>query len=528
MTTTNNSTSVVRYFHISLPLLIGLLIYIQTLAYGNQILGDPDTYLHIAVGRWIIANYTVPHHGIFSLAMPDAPWVAHEWMAEVILAWLFDHFGWTGLVAATALCAAVALAILLRVLLRMLDPVHALIAVVLAYFLMLPHLLARPDIFALPILVTWSAALVAARGEGRAPRPWLALLMTFWANLHGGFMFGLGLMALFAGEAVIEALDRRRRLAAARAWALFGALSLGAVLITPFGIEGLLLPFRLTGMTYALSMLIEWRSSDFQSFAPLEVWILILLFSALSFGWRLSLSRVLMVLLLLHLSLQHRRFGEILGLVVPLLLAPSVGAHLRAQSVRSESRRVDRIMTELAKPAASGSVALAGLLAVALTAAIPREAIRPSDASTPAAAIAAVAAHHIEGPVLNDYGFGGYLIFSGLNPFIDGRAELYGDAFIRRYTEAVALTSGELPELLQQYGISWTLLGPSLPAVRLLDHLPGWRRLYADEVAVVHAREEAAAIDETPDAQGSEPAAFRRRHRRMDTSFSAEPGGKDR
>ena len=494
MTTTNDSTSVVRYFRISLPLLIGFLIYIQTLGYGSQILGDPDTYLHIAVGRWIIANYTVPHHGIFSLTMADAPWVAHEWVAEVILAWLFDHFGWTGLVAATALCAAAALAILLRVLLRMLDPVHALIAVVLAYFLMLPHMLARPDIFALPILVTWSAALVAARGEGRAPRPWLALLMTFWANLHGGFMFGLGLMALFAGEAVIEAQDRRGRLAAVQAWALFGALSLGAALITPFGIEGLLLPLRLTRMSYALSMLIEWRSPDFQSFGPLEAWILILLFSALSLGWRLPLARVLMVMLLLHLSLQHRRFGEILGLVVPLLLAPSIGAHLRAPPGRSESRRVDRILTELAKPAASSSVALAGLLVLALTAAIPREAIRPSDASTPAAAIAAAAAHHIEGPVLNDYGFGGYLIFSGRRPFIDGRAELYGDAFIRRYSEAVLLTSDDLPEILQQYRIAWTLLEPSRPAVRLLDRLPGWRRLYADEVAVVHAR-----VDETSD-----------------------------
>jgi len=133
-------------------------------------------------------------------------------------------------------------------------------------------------------------------------------------------------------------------------------------------------------------------------------------------------------------------------------------------------------------------------LVLALTAAIPREAIRPSDASTPAAAIAAAAAHHIEGPVLNDYGFGGYLIFSGRRPFIDGRAELYGDAFIRRYSEAVLLTSDDLPEILRQYRIAWTLLEPSRPAVRLLDRLPGWRRLYADEVAVVHAR-----VDETSD-----------------------------
>src|SRR5205807_10560031 len=114
MTAADNSNSLTKCFRISLPLLIGLLIYIQTLSFGNQILGDPDTYLHIAVGRWIISNQLVPYHGIFSFMMPDAPWVAHEWLAEVILAWLFDHFGWTGLAAATALCAAGALAILLR------------------------------------------------------------------------------------------------------------------------------------------------------------------------------------------------------------------------------------------------------------------------------------------------------------------------------------------------------------------------------------------------------------------------------
>jgi hypothetical protein len=49
---------------------------------------------------------------------------------------------------------------------------------------------------------------------------------------------------------------------------------------------------------------------------------------------------------------------------------------------------------------------------------------------------------------------------------------------------------GQLPQLLAQYGITWTLLRPSRPAVALLDHLPGWRRLYADDIAVVHLRED--------------------------------------
>jgi hypothetical protein len=127
-------------------------------------------------------------------------------------------------------------------------------------------------------------------------------------------------------------------------------------------------------------------------------------------------------------------------------------------------------------------------LLAALSALLLRGAAIRSDAPVPAAALAAVAAAKVSGPVLNDYGFGGYLIFSGIPPFIDGRAELYGDEFFRRYVEAMLLQSNELPQLLDRYAIAWTLIAPERPAAILLDHLPGWRRLYADDVAVVHVR----------------------------------------
>ena len=38
--------------------------------------------------------------------------------------------------------------------------------------------------------------------------------------------------------------------------------------------------------------------------------------------------------------------------------------------------------------------------------------------------------------------------------------------------------------------VSWTILSPDKPLVALLDRTPGWRRLYADNTAVVHVREE--------------------------------------
>src|SRR6266481_1336786 len=117
MAVTATSASGRSRFGISLPLLLGLAVYTQILALSDRVLGDGDTYWHIAVGRWITAHHAVPYRGIFSATMPDAPWVAHEWLGEILLAGLFDHFGWTGLVAVTALCIAAALAMLLRVLL---------------------------------------------------------------------------------------------------------------------------------------------------------------------------------------------------------------------------------------------------------------------------------------------------------------------------------------------------------------------------------------------------------------------------
>ncbi len=67
---------------------------------------------------------------------------------------------------------------------------------------------------------------------------------------------------------------------------------------------------------------------------------------------------------------------------------------------------------------------------------------------------------------------------------------MYGDEFFFDYVNAMELKDSEvLPKLLERYQPGWTLLRSGLPAVALMDRLPGWRRLYADETAVVHVRD---------------------------------------
>jgi hypothetical protein len=135
------------------------------------------------------------------------------------------------------------------------------------------------------------------------------------------------------------------------------------------------------------------------------------------------------------------------------------------------------------------AAASAVLVAAALSAAIATHGgIAPAAAVTPATAVNALETAN-KGPILNSYEFGGYLDFVGIAPFVDGRTELYGEAFMLRYNRAVTLE--DLPDflrLLDQYRIERTLLTPNTPAVALLDRLPDWRRVYTDGVAIVHAR----------------------------------------
>ena len=98
-------------------------------------------------------------------------------------------------------------------------------------------------------------------------------------------------------------------------------------------------------------------------------------------------------------------------------------------------------------------------------------------------------ANHIDGPVFNSYEFGGYLIFAGMEPFIDGRAELYGEELLKIYMDELTLMNDRLLEVLESQGITWTILAVNTATVTFMDHLPGWRRLYADSAAVVHVRQ---------------------------------------
>ena len=453
-------------------------------AFSPQVLGDGDTWSHVATGEWIIAHGTAPRADPFSHSMPGAPWTAHEWLSEILLALALRLAGWSGVVLMTGAAAATAALIVGLTAARQLRGAPLVLTVAIGLSLVTANLLARPHVLALPLAAAWGAGLLAARDRGRTPPIGLAGLMIAWANMHGGFIFGLLLIGPFALEAVTEA-PMGARLLAARAWATFTLAALAAALINPYGIEALLLPFRLMAVEN-LSRISEWRPQDFSHIGTMELALLTLLGLTLIRPFSMPPIRAALLIALVAMALQHSRHQVLLGILAPMLLARPIAAAIGMGSAGEEGRWIARIALTATVAAA---LAIGGARLIA-----PIE--RTDGASAPISALRAVPPELRAKPVLNDYAFGGYLIFEHVRPFIDGRAELYGNAMMSLYGRLQAGDEADVESALKRYGIAWTIFAPDSRMVAILDRKPGWRRLYADASAVVHVR------DGAPEAGG--------------------------
>jgi len=463
----------------TLPWLVIAGAYCLLMALAPRLLSDPDTYSHIALGRWILEHHAVPTTDPFSATLRGAHWVAFEWLSQTAFAIAYGFGGWIGVVALAAAAIATAFGLLARFLLREWQPNAVLVALFSAILLTAPHILARPHILALPVMVAWISRLIRAVDTRSAP-PWLLLpLMTLWANLHGSFTFGLAMIAPIACEALWRA-PSSERLVAAKQWTFFAVLAVGAACLNPYGPEMILVTFRTVALGTALTTVTEWRPQDFTHLGAFELIMLGGFGLALYRGVSLPPLRIVMLLGVLHLSLSQMRHADLLGMLVPIFLArPLVEQFAAIAAGWSET-----VLPPSAWPPAAVSIVLIGVTGLASL----RNDVSPPARITPANAIHSTGIAKV-GPILNEYDFGGYLDFVGLAPFIDGRGELYGGAYMLRHHRALSLEN--LPDflrLLDEYRIGATLLAPSTPAVALLDRLPDWKRVYSDDVAVVHTR----------------------------------------
>lgn len=449
----------------------------------SSALGDGDTGWHIGAGAWMLEHAQVPRTDPFSFSAAGRSWMAHEWLSEILMTGAWYAGGWRGVMLLFGTTTAILYAMLALHLRKWMTPQAAALTLLYVSAALLPAYLARPHMLALPLLAGWMLLMIRAREQDRAPPLRLGLYMLVWVNAHASFVIGIAIAGAFALEALIEAAPGRRW-GVIRDWGLFGATLFVAGLCNPAGFHAYEYPFYVSRLDL-LKYINEWNPASFGEISVFEIAFLSTLFFLLARPTRVPVIRLLMLLGFLHLALEHIRQLAVFAIVAPILLAEPIGRAWSDGASRPRPPLLPAIRAEhvaLRPLLVTALVLFAGT--IALRFAVPFD--RPDSRGVPQAALRALPPDLRSRPVFNEYSFGGLLVLEGIRPFIDGRSDMYGDAFTADYFE---MSQGDIARWRRadaRWKFAWAILPPGNALAAKLDREPGWRRVHTDKWAVIH------------------------------------------
>jgi hypothetical protein len=224
---------------------------------------DPDLWGHVLFGADILRDGTIPRVDGYSFTS-DRMWINHEWLAEVVMGTAFMYLGPTGLGLLKTLMLVAAFGLLiwdLRERLPMIGQDLLLVLLVIGCISLTRTF--RPQTFS---VLLFSGLLVCLRraDTGQSRLLWaLPPLFALWANLHGGWLVGLGVLGLWVAVRLVQPVGPSRVV-----WAAAGLLSVAATGCTPYGVQ--LWQFLWETVGLGRADISEWQTL---AVAPIFDWI---------------------------------------------------------------------------------------------------------------------------------------------------------------------------------------------------------------------------------------------------------------
>jgi len=466
---------------------------------GKNMLADADTGYHIRAGDYILETRTVPKHDIFSYHSPPLPWMAHEWLSEVVMAVLHRISGLTGVVIFFSLLISLTYALLFRYM-RVYNRniVFDVLIILLALVSSQIHWLARPHIFSLFLMVIWYHILDTYQNDQSDRLVLLPLIMLLWVNLHGGYLTGFILTGVyFLGDLIgyfrsrEEERDRALRKAKYLGYVIVACLLVS--LVNPNGYRILLFPFRLVTETFIMDNVGEFHSPNFHKPMPFKYMLLALLGMLAISRKSVDFIGVVLVLLFTNMTLFSARYIPLFAIVAaPVLSKQAESLLATAQESRwasSLKKRSGKIATIDAS--AKGYVwPVAGGLLVVFLIAVGSIAFRFDGKIKPVAAVEFLRREHIDGNMYNNDEFGDYLIYATYpryKVFFDGRSDMYGSERLKEFMKMTIFGPG-WEKIVEKYDIRWFFIGSDTVLTRYLLERPEWRLIYSDNVANIHVK----------------------------------------
>lgn len=504
----NRPDRVIRWL---LPTLGGLLVvaaYAFTLFLRARSLfaGDGDPGRHIRVGSHILESRSIPQVDLFSHTMQGQQFIPFEWLSEVIFAGAHEIAGLAGVAVLTAILFAGAVGLVYLAILRAgVPPALAFGFGFASLVLQAVHLHPRPHMFTTLLVAAFSLVLLDARRDRGTRRLLiLPLLMLVWANLHGGYLVGFILLAVFAIDAAwTRRSDGSTEAASYARWIMVTlGLCFVASFLTPAGWD--LWPHTVGYLreTWLVNFTQEYGSPDFHN-TLIKFFLVILMAGTAVFALlrsRVDYLGLATWILFAAFALHSVRNVPIFSVVVmPWLAAWTVQILEQDPESASPGGRVLPWARRLARTESTlpgWPIALLALVTLTVLALQParRDVYRFDGKVFPVAAVDELTSSGFDppGPVYNEFRWGGYLLYRAwpaVPVFIDGQTDFYGEELTREYLR-IRMLEPDWDVLLRKHGVEWALIPPDVPLAQALRLRSDWRIVYSDSTAVAFVRDE--------------------------------------
>lgn len=451
---------------------------------------EADLFWHLAQGREAAAGHIV-RTNLFSYTAPDYPQPYTGWLFDLLLYWAWTAGG-AGLVQLIqAVLIALALIGIAAAVRQRSSMPAAVILAIFAWLVIEPRAIPRPHVFSFAALAACAWLIERAIVEQRARVLWWAVpIVVLWSNVHVESLFGVALLAMFAGAEWVRpsSLSRKEAMTAC----VIVTVCAVAILVNPYGIgiirylyENTAVPAMLNISELQAPYLPNYRS--FFAYAAVAAVLIAL-------RWRsLSLWEIAVVIAFGWLGFRYLRFTPMAVIATAAVVAPGLEELF--------AKGIDRRAAVITTIVAMFFLARVPIVGIASTIVVGKDAFTPP-AFFSEDAMRFAREHQLRGNVYVSNNLGGFVTWS-LYPdarvFQDSRLQAYPGDHFRRMLLAWRSPS-EWSEMVQ--GADWAIL--SRPRD---NELSGTSRFPADQWTTVFQDAAIAIVVRRTGAYGTMAAA---------------------
>lgn len=468
---------------------------------------DPDLWGHLRFGQGVLNTWHLTRNDPYSYSAARHVWNDHEWLSEIVLAFLYGALGVSGLKLMKVCCTAATIVLLAMTEAETAAPATMQFFVLIASAVALaPELQFRPQLFTYLFLAA-TLWMLTRDNYGRRAHLWLVVpMMALWVNLHGGFFIGLVTLCAYTAVATVCDLYAGcgwKRAARLAALTICAAL---ATLVTPYGFDNWYAVMHTLRNPITRSLVVEWQPllrvmsrNAHSGHSGLALYLVVLgVMTAFALTVALTPRRRDLPLVAIALVMTAAAFVSVRNMALAIIaINEPLTDHAALVAERMRSPRTTNAGSRGRGTSWLANEVVLTLIAIALMARTGLFSERlPEGIPYPGGAVAFMKDHGLHGNLLGDFNWGEYLIFHTApesKVFIDSRYDLvYPQKVIQDYAN---FYSG-LPVanmVIDSYPHDFVLIPPDCAVYRVMTARTDWKLVYQDQSAALFARAGSAA-----------------------------------